>query len=168
MEEKEEKQGKKKWKGSVTLKTVIRDKLIEGEFFLKKMLDVNLELKLPFCIFSEWSCSTWGSKREMRCHNFPQAVQRACIVYSWFIDERINNTFPVSSYYFNKKQCNLACIQSPRHKRKCSSSIYLSLTSCPGLVILWTDCRASEGTNWFPLCFLVELTPQMTIFSLIH
>ena len=98
MEEKEEKQGKKKWKGSVTLKTVMRDKLIEGEFFLKKMLDVNLELKFPFCIFSEWSCSTWGSKREMRCHNFPQAAQRACIVYSWFIDERINSLRRYNKY----------------------------------------------------------------------
>lgn len=48
------------------------------------------------------------------------------------------------------------------------NAVHQSLTSCPGLVILWTDYRASEGMNWFPLCFLLEFTPQMTIFSLIH
>lgn len=48
MEEKEEKQEKKKWKGRVTLKTVIRGKLKKGEFSLKKILEINLELKLPF------------------------------------------------------------------------------------------------------------------------
>lgn len=104
-------------------------------------------METPLFHIWDWSCPTWGGKREMRCLNRPPAVQGACPLSRDLLVKGSIAPFCFQLLLFQQITVWPGINPVPQTQKECHSSAYLSSTSCPRLVLLRTDRTVGEVQN---------------------